>query len=210
MFLLSALGVIQVFFGIGVEMYEQLREKNFAIALADQLSYLVILPGIILWAASREGGFLPNQFNRIGLLIMLIGGGIIVVGSLFKKGRNPFLWLIIGIGGFIWKTKDFLGNVISYSRLMALGLAGSVIAFVINTFAGIAFQEIPYLGILVALLILIIGHMFNIAINTLGAFIHTTRLQFVEFFSYFFQGGGEAFEPLAPECKYVITKKGGK
>jgi V/A-type H+-transporting ATPase subunit I len=128
------------------------------------------------------------------------------VSLLFKKGRNPLLELIIGIGGLAWKAKDFLGNVLSYSRLMALGLAGGVIAFVINTFAGMAFQKIPYLGILVALLIIIVGHTANILINTLGAFIHTTRLQFVEFFSYFFQGGGEAFQPLSQESKYIIAR----
>jgi V/A-type H+-transporting ATPase subunit I len=55
-------------------------------------------------------------------------------------------------------------------------------------------------------IILLVGHMFNMAINTLGAFIHTTRLQFVEFFSYFFQGGGEAFQPLSRESKYIVSK----
>jgi V/A-type H+-transporting ATPase subunit I len=141
---------------------------------------------------------------------MLIGGGVMVFASLLKKGRNPFLGLLASLGGFVWKAKDFLGNTLSYSRLMALGLATSIIALVVNTIAGIALQQLPYVGIVAALLILVVGHMFNIAINTLGGFVHTTRLQFVEFFSYFFQGGGEAFEPLASDGKYVVTKKGGK
>lgn len=202
-------GVIQVLFGMCVEMYEQLRDRNFAKAFADQLSYIIILPGVLLWMVSREVP-LTQQFNRVGLLIMLIGGGIMVFASLLKKGRNPLLSLVISLGGLMWKAKDFLGNILSYSRLMALGLATSIIALVINTIAGIALQQLPYVGVLAALLILVVGHMFNIAISTLGAFVHTTRLQFVEFFSYFFQGGGEAFEPLAYEGKYVITKKGGK
>jgi V/A-type H+-transporting ATPase subunit I len=201
-------GVIQVLWGMGIEMYEQLRERNFATAFANQLSYIIILPGALLWMISREVS-ISQQSNRAGLFIMLIGGGIMVFASLLKKGRNPLLGLIVSLGGVVWKAKDFLGNILSYSRLMALGLATSVIALVVNTIAGIAWK-IPFFGILAALLILVGGHIFNIAINTLGGFVHTTRLQFVEFFSYFFQGGGEAFEPLAPEGKYVITKKGGK
>jgi len=197
------LGLIQVLFGMGIEMYEQLREKNFAVAFADQLSYIIILPGIILWVASR-GNLSLMPFNRLGLLMMIFGAVIMVAASLFK-GKNPVWEVIISIMGFIWKSKDFLGNVLSYSRLMALGLAGSVIAFVINTFADKALQ-IPFLGILVALLIIAIGHMANMVIITLGAFIHTMRLQFVEFFSYFFQGGGEAFQPLRRESKYIIPK----
>jgi V/A-type H+-transporting ATPase subunit I len=198
-----SLGLIQVLFGMGVEMYEQLREKNFAIAFADQLSYIIILPGIILWVASR-GNLSLIQFNRLGLLMMIFGTAIMVAASLFK-GKNPIWELITSILMFFWKAKDFLGNVLSYSRLMALGLAGGVIAFVVNTFAMMALQ-IPYLGILVALLVIVIGHMANLVINTLGAFIHTMRLQFVEFFSYFFQGGGEAFQPLSKESRYIISK----
>ncbi len=198
-------GVVHILLGIGVEMYEQLRSRNFADAFADQLSYLIILPGVILWIISKQG-FLSPQFNQTALFIMLAGAGIMVAASLFKKGRNPLLNLLISLGGFIWKSKDFLGNILSYSRLMALGLATSIIALVINILAGIALEQLPYLGILLALFIIIVGHLFNIAINTLGAFVHTTRLQFVEFFSYFFQGGGEAFQPLSQESKYIISK----
>ncbi len=200
-----ALGLIQVFFGIGVEMYEQLRNRNFANAFADQLSFLIILSGTILWAASTQVVFL-QRFYKTGLLIMLVGGIVMAVSSLFKKGKNPFLWIMLGLGAVVWKSKDFLSNVLSYSRLMALGLATSIIALVINILAGIALKQIPYLGIVLAVLIIVGGHLFNITINTLGAFVHTTRLHFVEFFSYFFQNGGEAFQPLSQESKYTISK----
>ncbi len=203
-----AFGVIQILFGIGVEMYEQLRSKNFATAFASQFPYLMLLPGALIWIVVKQGGF-NEQIGKGGLFLIIFGIGVMIIVSLFKKGRNPFLNLIINIGGLLWKAKDFLGNILSYSRLMALGLTTGVIAFAVNIIARNALQ-IPYLGILIALCILVVGHMFNIAISTLGAFVHTTRLQFVEFFSYFFQGGGEAFEPLAHEGKYVITKKGGK
>lgn len=200
-------GVVHILLGIGVEMYEQLRVRNFANAFADQLSYLIILPGAILWIISKQG-FLSPQFSQAALFIMLAGAGIMIFSSLFKKGRNPLLNPLISLLGFIWKSKDFVGNILSYSRLMALGLATSIIALVINILAGIALKTFTFLhlGIFLALLIIIVGHLFNIAINTLGAFVHTTRLQFVEFFSYFFQGGGEAFQPLSQESKYIISK----
>jgi V/A-type H+-transporting ATPase subunit I len=138
---------------------------------------------------------------------MFTGLLAMAVGSFFKKGKNPAVWFIIGLGAIVWKAKDFLGNVLSYSRLMALALATGIIALVINILAGIAVEQLPYVGIVVAVLIIVGGHLFNIAINTLGAFVHTTRLHFVEFFSYFFQGGGEAFTPLSRESKYVITSQ---
>jgi len=201
-------GVIQVFFGMFVGMYEKLRTKNFAAAFADHFSFILIVAGIILWTAATQK-FLSEQFNTTGLLIISAGFITMVLASLFRKGKNPLIWLLIGLGGIAWKAKDFIGNVLSYSRLMALGLAGYVIALVINTTAGMLFAvpaNFKYLGILGAVIILIGGHTFNLAINTLGAFVHTTRLQFVEFFSYFFQGGGEAFQPLSRESKYVVSK----
>lgn len=207
-----AFGVVQVLLGIGVEMYEQLRDKNFANAFADQFPYIILLPGTIIYVAS-QGEIVGAQLNKIALYAMLFAGIIMVIASLLKKGRNPIFNLLVSIGGFIWKAKDFLGNVLSYSRLMALGLATTIIALVVNTMAGIV-MEMPYIGIIFAVLILVIGHMGNLAINTLGGFVHTTRLQFVEFFSYFFQGGGEAFQPLSSGNKYIMMKsektKGGK
>ena len=202
-------GIVQVLFGIGVEMYEQLRERNWIAALSDQFPWLMILPGGMLWIAAKQGT-LPTSFLTIGGTIVCLGAAVMVLASLFK-GKNPLLGLLSTVGLFIWKLKDLVANILSYSRLMALGLATSVIALVINTIAGIARQEIPfgkpYVGIVVAIIILVGGHAFNLAVNTLGSFVHTIRLQFVEFFSYFFQGGGEAFQPLQAERKYTLIKE---
>lgn len=102
---------------------------------------------------------------------------------------------------------DFASNVLSYSRLMALGLATGGIAMAVNVLAGVAIDmlsAVEVLGYLAALLILIGGHTFNLAISTLGALVHTARLQYVEFFPLFFEGGGKPFEPLSVKTKFNI------
>ena len=198
-------GIVHILFGIGVEMYEQLREKHWIAAFNEPFPWLTILPGLLLWFSAKQG-VLPVYYTVVGKTMVFLGAGIMILTSFFKS-KNPLLGLISTLGLFVWKLKDLVGNVLSYSRLMALGLATCVIALVINTIAGIASSQIPYVGVVVAVIILLVGHTFNLAINTLGSFVHTTRLQFVEFFSYFFVGGGEAFQPLQQERKYTLLKE---
>lgn len=101
-----------------------------------------------------------------------------------------------------------MGDILSYIRLFALGLATSVLASVINKIAGIVLDMLPYfVALLVIPLILIGGHFFNLLINALGSFAHTTRLQFVEFFTKLnYEGGGEVFRPFKRETEYTIVR----
>jgi V/A-type H+-transporting ATPase subunit I len=101
----------------------------------------------------------------------------------------------------------YMGDVLSYLRLMALGMVTAGLAMAINVIAEIAYQAPSILGVLLMVVILVGGHSFNMAINTLGAFVHTLRLQYVEFFPKFLIGGGRAFLPLSKEYKYVYIKK---
>jgi V/A-type H+-transporting ATPase subunit I len=97
----------------------------------------------------------------------------------------------------------YLGDVLSYLRLMALGMVSSGLAMAVNLIAGLTLK-IPYgIGILVMILVLIGGHGFNLILSVLGAFVHTMRLQFVEFFPKFLVGGGRAFQPLCKEYKHI-------
>jgi V/A-type H+-transporting ATPase subunit I len=102
----------------------------------------------------------------------------------------------------LYDISRYLADVLSYSRLLALGLATSVIAMVVNTLCQTALG-IPWLGWLFAALIFVGGHLFNLGISFLGGFVHSMRLQFVEFFSKFFQSGGKPFKPFELESKYV-------
>ena len=96
-----------------------------------------------------------------------------------------------------------MGDVLSYVRLMALGMVTAGLAMAINVIAKITL-ELPYgIGIVLMILILVGGHSFNMAINALGAFVHTLRLQYAEFFPKFLVGGGRLFQPLAKEYKHI-------
>jgi V/A-type H+-transporting ATPase subunit I len=89
--------------------------------------------------------------------------------------------------------------------LLALGLTSTVIGMIINIIALLS-KDIPFVGWIVMIFILIIGHLFNVIISTLGAFIHSARLQLVEFFGKFFEGGGKAFKPFKRDTKYSLIK----
>ena len=100
-----------------------------------------------------------------------------------------------------------MGNILSYSRIMALGLVTAGLAMSVNILTLIIKDMFPIIGPVLAVLVFIIGHTFSLAINTLSGFVHTMRLQFAEFFSYFYEGGGEKFDPLGFAGKYTRIEK---
>ncbi len=131
--------------------------------------------------------------------------------ALFSAGAR--IWLndrgnpnvVMRILSGIYSLYDIVGifsDVLSYSRLLALGLATGVIATVINMLSQMVSSSIPILGVLAGILIFCVGHIFNLTINALGSFIHSGRLQFVEFFSKFFEAGGKKYKPFKFESKY--------
>lgn len=122
-----------------------------------------------------------------------------------RQGQeNPALRLALGAYD-LYNITGWLSDVLSYSRLLALGLATGVIASVINQMGSMLPNNIA--GVILFLAIFVIGHTLNLAINLLGAYVHTNRLQFVEFFGKFYEGGGRAFHPFAPDTKYVDVKE---
>ena len=106
----------------------------------------------------------------------------------------------------LYDITGYLSDVLSYSRVLALGLATGVIGTVINTMAELVGVNI--IGYIAMVLILVIGHVFNIAINALGAYVHSSRLQYVEFFSKFYEGGGRAFNPFRINTRYINLENG--
>ena len=107
------------------------------------------------------------------------------------------------LGGItaIYNITGFLSDILSYARLLALGLATGVIAQVVNTIGTLSGGGIK--GAIIMLIVFVIGHIFNLAINALGAFVHTSRLQYIEFFGKFYEDGGEPFNPFRRNTKYV-------
>ena len=118
--------------------------------------------------------------------------------------KNIFLRVLKGLYELYGITRYF-SDILSYSRLLALGMATGMIAMVVNILARLAFH-IPGVGIIVAGLILVGGHIFNILINLMSGFIHSARLQFVEFFSKFYQLGGRFFELLRFKTRFSLVE----
>ncbi len=226
-----ALGIIHLLIAIAIEMRDNLRKKDIASAFLDQFSWIVLIIGLLLVGAPFVKGFLtgggeasspsggisltfsPSQmfdtwkilplYSKVGSVMSL---GTMIVLFLFSGRKSKNLGIRLGKGAYeLYGIIQLFGDVLSYSRLLALGLATSVIATVVNTIAKMA-GGIPVLGPVAFVFILIFGHLGNLVINCLSGFIHTSRLQFVEFFTKFYESGGKKFEPLRREGKYTIVK----
>ncbi len=128
------------------------------------------------------------------------------IGKIFTPLLTLFKAVVANALEIVKYIIDIVSNILSYSRLMALGLATGQIAMAINIVASLSNDMLPVpLNHVVALLILLVGHTFNIAINTLGALVHTARLQYVEFFPFFFEGGGKPFQPFSVKTQYNMV-----
>ena len=122
-----------------------------------------------------------------------------------RSSKNIIVRLLGGLYGLYNIASGYLSDILSYSRLLALGLATGSIAGVINML-GVMPSNLVVKGILLAV-VFVVGHALNMAINVLGAYVHTNRLQFVELFSKFYEGGGTAFNPLKMNTKYIKLKE---
>jgi len=180
------LGFVHVFFGTALNMYKSVLKNKKKEALS-QGAFLIMLLSIALILIGGSAGEFGKAAFLASLLILIFGRGFL--------GSFAALYSLLG----------YFGDVLSYSRLLALGLATGVIAIVVNEIASMAFS-IPYIGVIIGLAVFLVGHSFNLVINTLGAFIHSSRLQFVEFFTKFFEGGGKIFKPFRIETKYTTLK----
>ncbi len=124
-----------------------------------------------------------------------------------RKNKGIFGKIKGGLGS-LYGITSYLSDVLSYSRLLALGLATGVVAQVINMLGSLAGGGVG--GTILLLVVFLFGTIFNIAINALGAFVHSCRLQYVEFFGKFYTGGGRPFVPFERKTKYIKILKEGK
>ncbi|MBY0755168.1 V-type ATP synthase subunit I [Clostridium sardiniense] len=195
-----AFGVIQIFFGLGIKAYVLIRNGRPFDAFCDVGSWVITLVSIGVFGF---GSFAGNGIVKtIGMWCMIIGMVLIVVtqGRHMKSVGGKLgegLYSLYGITGYI-------GDLVSYTRLMALGLAGGSIAgalnLIIGMFPGVAF-------FIFGPVIFILGQLFNLGLSLLGAYVHTCRLEYVEYFSKFYEGGGKPFKPFKTLDKYIDIKK---
>ena len=145
---------------------------------------------------------IPGMAVKIAKILALAAAvGIILTNG--RESKNPFKRILKGLYA-LYGISGYLSDVLSYSRLLALGLATGVIGSVINKMASMASGG--FLGPVIFTVIVIVGHALNIGINALGAYVHTNRLQYVEFFGKFYEGGGSLFRPFKMNTKYYKIK----
>ena len=183
-----ALGLIQIITGMIVSIVYKTKHGDFIDALFDEITWIIILAGAAL-AVLKIG-------SVAGIPIVLVVGGLMLVFGGTRKAKG--IGKIGSLVGLIYSgVTGFFSDILSYARLMALMLAGSVIAQVFNTL-GMVMGNLPLF-----LIISLVGNILNLVLNLLGCYVHDLRLQCLEFFNRFYHEGGRAFKPLQAETKYV-------
>jgi len=186
-------GLIHLFAGLGVKGYMLIKAGKIMDAVYDVLLWYGLIIGLILLFII--GGTFPKVLSIVSAVALVATQGrsnTTIVGKFFGG-----LYGLYGITGY-------LGDVLSYSRLLALGLATSLIGWAFNLLIGMVSGPAVFIA---GPLIFVFGHTFNFLIGILGAFVHTCRLQFLEFFGKFYEGGGKAYTPLRINTKFINVKR---
>jgi V/A-type H+-transporting ATPase subunit I len=199
-----ALGYIQVIFGICVALVHNLKQRLYIAAVFDQATWLVMLNSLVLFGLAIAGVIHSGLAGVFGPVAVVPALAIV----LFSE-RNGGWGQRLGMGAYnLFSTVFFVGDILSYSRLMALGMVTAGFGMAVNIIvAMVAKIEVPVLGFVFAAIIFAGGHLFNAGMSVLSAFVHTLRLQFVEFFPKFFVGGGRTFEPLTKSYKHIYISE---
>jgi len=194
------LGFIQVIVGVSIAFYMNWKNGDKFAAIADQGGWIVCLIGLVMLGLTMAGK-LPASLLTVSKI--LAGGGALLLvctqgrskGSIFGKAFSGVMSL--------YDVTGYLSDVLSYSRLLALGLGSAAVGLVVNLLCNLIADGVPYVGWLLAAFVFILGHTFSVAANLLGAFIHPLRLQYVEFFGKFYDANGVDFKPLENKTAFA-------
>ena len=206
-----ALGIIHLFTGLFIKMYQLLKAGQVMDAVYDVVFWVLLVGGGIVYLLTMPmitgmlslSFTLPAAVGTASAVLAVIGLiGIVLTGG--RESKNWFKRLLKGAYSAYGVT-SYLSDILSYSRLLALGLATGVIAQVFNKMGSML--GATWYGLLIFVVVFLIGHVLNLGINVLGAYVHTNRLQFVEFFGKFYEGGGKKFEPFTENTKYYKVKE---
>ena len=193
------LGLAHILVGMGCKFYICIKNKEYTKAFFDTGLWMLMLAGFAVLAV----GMATSQ------VVLYIGAGIAAasaVGLVLTQGRGKkgiFGKLIGGVAS-LYDITSYISDLLSYSRLLALGLTTGVMAQVFNMLSNLFGTSV--FGIICMILIFVAGHAITIGLNALGSYVHTMRLQYVEMFSKFYEGGGKPFEPFSTKSKYFRTK----
>ena len=204
------LGIIHLFTGLGVKLYQCIKAKDYMSALTDCIFWYMLVGGGIVYlfhvdmflSMAGLSTKLPTVWANVTAIIAAAGA----LGIILLTARSGGVGKRLAKGAYaLYGVTSWLSDILSYSRLLALGLATGVIATVFNKMGSMFGGGI--IGAIIFILVFAVGHTLNIGVNLLGAYVHTNRLQFVEFFGKFYEGGGREFKPFAANTKYYKFKE---
>ncbi len=203
--LCAGMGIVHMYFGVCIATLQCIKKGDWIAAIGDNFAWLTVVTGLLMLAAPMIG--LSPVIATIGKWMAIVSGVI-----LFLAGGRASK----SIGGKAasglfncYNITGWLGDVLSYARVFALGLSTGVIGLVLNTLGGMLYSAFQHglilqgIGFLITGVLLVFLHAFMMAISTLGTFVHTARLQYVEFFGKFYEAGGKPFKPLKYNAKSV-------
>jgi len=174
----------------------------------------------VLWLIAVGASAVMMGLASVANGLLLLAGASAACSIVSRPARRAFIGLLGGLYA-VYGMSAFVGDILSYTRLAALGLSGALVGLVFNLLAGLVWTPAMSLfsqggisivfGALVALMsiaVFVVGHTFNVVINLLGAFVHPARLQFVEFFGKFYEGGGRPFAPFRFRAENLVLEAG--
>ena len=178
-----ALGMVQIVTGMAISLIEKCKRKKFLDAFFEEITWWIVFIGIALLALGK------------GAAVLYVGCALVLLGPIVQgKGWGK----LTGVFGSLYNhVTGYFGDILSYTRLMALMLAGSVIAQVFNMLAAMPGNVIAFI------IISMLGNAMNFGLNLLGCYVHDLRLQCLEFFSKFYVDGGKPFRPMTLDTEYV-------
>ena len=178
-----ALGVVQIITGMAISLIEKCKRKKFLDAFFEEVTWWLVFVGIALLALGK------------GAAVLYVSIALVLLGPIVQnKGWGK----LTGVFGSVYNhVTGYFGDILSYTRLMALMLAGSVIAQVFNMLAAMPGNVIAFL------IISMLGNAMNFGLNLLGCYVHDLRLQCLEFFNKFYVDGGKPFRPMTLDTEYV-------
>ena len=203
------IALIHMFVGLGAKAYMQIKQKQYLDMVYDVILWYVLLISCIVFLLTvptmaemlSVSPLSPSLKTPMAVLMAISAVGIILTGG--RESRNWVKRILKGLYA-LYGISGWLSDILSYSRLLALGLATGVIAQVFNSMGSMGGKSIP--GVLMFIVVFLIGNVLNLAINALGAYVHTNRLTYVEFFGKFYEGGGQKFRPFAANTRYYKFK----
>ncbi|HHT45648.1 MAG TPA: V-type ATP synthase subunit I [Fastidiosipila sp.] len=197
-------GIVHLFVGMGMKILNAKRFGNLWDGLFETVPWYLIITGILVLLGGSAGlveGDLAGVLSNVGKWMMIVGAALVIIGRI-RSTSNPFKGFFSGILG-LYDITSWLSDILSYSRILALVLATSVIAVVFNSIAGMMLGLPTPLNYVVFAIIAIPTHLLNLALSSLSAYVHASRLQYIEMFGKFFDGGGRYYQPLRRDTKYI-------